>query len=154
MAAEKYYRLSNFVPDGYPQVYPGMSDEVRQMMPALVEIVTLGWTKIPNHDDLEVFCTLNKAVPALGIRKKGKEVYLHVFCNTFMNPIYAMQLVIQLYEKYKFGRPEFIPEEENWIHTIPLFPADLNQAETLLTHQIAQSLFWTVYMDYKRNKGK
>jgi hypothetical protein len=93
-------------------------------------------------------------VPTLGFRKNGKEVYLHVFCNIFMNPIYAMRLVVDLYAKYKFGQPKFIPEEQNWIHTIPIIPEELNPAETLLTHQVAQSLFWTIYMDYKREKGQ
>jgi hypothetical protein len=154
MQPGKYFRLSHFVPDGFPQIHPGMSAEVRQMMPALIEVVTSGWTKIPNHDGLEVFVTIKLEVPVLAFRKNGKEVYLHVFCNSFMHPIYAMHLVVDPYTKFKFGKPEFVPAEENWIHTIPVLPKDLNQAETLLTHQIAQSLFWTIYMDYKREKGK
>jgi hypothetical protein len=152
MAQEKYFRLSHFVPEGHPQVHPGMSSEAREMMPYLVSTVSRAWTKVPNHEDLEIFATLKMEVPILVLRKAGKEVYIHVFCNEFMNPIYPIQLVIGLYEKYTLGKPGFLPEERNWIHTIPIPGTGLDAAETLLTHQLTQSLFWTVFMDYKRNK--
>ena len=72
-----------------------------------------------------------------------------------MNPLFAIQLVAKLYEKFNLGKPTFLPEEPNWIHTIPLPGADLSPEETLLIHQITQSLFWTIYMDYKRtNEGR
>lgn len=154
MQQGKYYRLSHFVPEGHPQVFPGRSSEVKEMMPALIERVTVGWTKIPNHDGLEIFSTRQMQVPVLAFRKNGKEVYVHVFCNEFMAPIYAIQMVINLYVKLKLGKPEFIPTEKNWIHTVPIHPGDLHQAETLLTHQITQSLFWTIYMDYKGRKRR
>jgi len=88
MPQEKYYKLSHFVPDGHPKVYPGMSSEVRAMMPHLIETSSQGWTKVPNHEDLETFATLKMEVPVLGFKKTGTEVYLHVFCNEFINPIY------------------------------------------------------------------
>lgn len=154
MQQGKYYRLSHFVPEGHPQVFPGRSSEVKEMMPALIERVTVGWTKIPNHDGLEIFVKFQKEVPILAFRKNGKEVYLHVFCNEFMVPFHAINFVFNLYAKLKLGKPEFIPTEENWIHTIPLSPSVLDKAETLLTHQITQSLFWTIYMDYKGRKKR
>jgi hypothetical protein len=64
MAQEKHYRLSRFVPEGHPQVYPGSSDEVKGMMPDLIKKVPRGWTKIPNHD-LEVFAKQKMNVPSL-----------------------------------------------------------------------------------------
>jgi hypothetical protein len=152
MAQGKYLRLSHFVPKGHQQVHPGSSTETKEMMPFLVENTSRRWTKIPNRD-LEVFAIQRMEVPCLAFRKNGTEVYLHIFCNEFMNPLYAMQMVIDRYTKFKFGKPVFIPEEPNWIHTIPLPGADLSAAETLLIHQITQSLFWTIYMDYKRIKG-
>ena len=152
MAQEKHYRLSHFVPDGHPQVYPGRSAEVKAMMPDLIKKVPKGWTKAPNHD-FELFATRNMEVPILGFRKDGKEVYVHVFCNEFINPLYAIQIVVNLYTKFKLGKPAFIPEELNWIHTIPIPGKELGQAETLLIHQLTQSMFWTIYMDYKRRSG-
>ncbi|MBS1605557.1 MAG: hypothetical protein JST42_23030 [Bacteroidetes bacterium] len=152
MAQEKYVKLRHFVPEGHPQVHPGMSTEAREMMPYLVETVSRGWTKLPKREDLEIFVTLKMEVPVLGVRKNGKEVYLHIFCNELMYPLYPIQLVIKLYEKYFLGKPGFSPDERNWIHSIPIPGTSLNPAETLLTHQLTQSLFWTVFMDYKRNK--
>jgi hypothetical protein len=61
--------------------------------------------------------------------------------------------VVNLYTKYKFGKPTFIPEELNWIHTIPIPGKELDQAKTLLIHQLTQSMFWTIYMDYKGRSG-
>jgi hypothetical protein len=151
MAKGKALRLSHFKPDGYPEVYPGTSAEVKAMMPYLVENTSRKWTKVPDHD-LEVFAIQRMEVPILAFRKNGKEVYLHIFCNEYMNPLYAMQIVIDRYAKFKFGQPVFIPEEPNWIHTLPLPGANLSEAETLLIHQITQSLFWTIFMDYKKNK--
>jgi hypothetical protein len=129
-----------------------MSSEVKEMMPGLIERVAVGWTKVPNHNGLEMFVKFQKEVPILAFKINGKEVYLHVCCNEFMAPFYAMEFVINLYTQLKLGEPEFIPTEKNWIHTIPLSPADLDKAETLLIHQLAHFLFWTVYMDYKGRK--
>jgi hypothetical protein len=56
MAQEKYYRLSHFVPDGHPQVYPGRSTEVKAMMPDLIKKAPKGWTKMPTYE-FEVFAT-------------------------------------------------------------------------------------------------
>lgn len=153
MAQKKYLKVSHFVPDGYPEVYPGMSSEAREIMPYLVETCSKGWTKIPRHDDLEIFASRKRNVPILGFRKNRKEVYVHVYCNEFMNPLYAIQIVGNLYAQFKFGRPKFAPEEPNWIHTIPILPKSLSVAETLLTHQVRQSLFWTIHDDYRRNNG-
>jgi hypothetical protein len=153
MAPEKHYRVSHFVPDGHPQIFPGRSAEVIAMMPDLIEKVPRGWTKIPNHD-LEVFAKKIMDVPSLGFKKDGKQVYLHVFCNEFMNPFYAIQLVAELYNKFNLGNPTFVPEELNWIHTIPIPGKELSEAETLFIHQVTQSMFWTIYMDYKRRSGK
>jgi|GEM_PF-1380065 len=149
MSNGKYLRLSHFVPDGYPQVYPGSSAEVKEMMPFLIEKAPRGWTSIPNHE-LEVFATRSMDVPYLGFRKNGKEVYVHVFCNEFIKSMYALQIVINLYNKFNLGKPTFLPEDKNWIHTIPIPGADLIEAETLLIHQVTQSLFWTIYMNYKK----
>lgn len=146
-------RLSHFVPENHPQIHPGMSDEVRGMMPFLVERSPKGWTKIPNHGDLEVFASRKVGVPVVGFRKEGKEVSIHVFCNEVMDPIDALQIVISLYTKFKLGMPAFSPDEPNWIHTIPIPGTALSQGETILTHQIMQSLFWTIHHDYKRHKG-
>jgi hypothetical protein len=153
MAQQKYLRLGHFVPNGHPEVHPGMSSEVREMMPYLVEIVRRGWTKIPNHDDLEVFASRKMDVPVIAFRKNRKEVYVHVFCNEFMHPIVALQIVSSLYSKLKLGKPAFAPGELNWIHSIPVSPGDLTQAEMIMTHQITQSLFWTIHAEYKRHKG-
>jgi hypothetical protein len=150
MSQEKYYRLSHFVPKGHPQIYPIMTDEVREMMPFLVEKVSKGWTTIPDHEDLEAFTTLKMGVPALAFRKKNTEVYVHIFCNEFMNPVKAFQMVISLYTKFSLGKPSFKTDEPNWIHSIPIKAKDLNEAETILIHQITRSLFGTVYMDFKR----
>ena len=153
MAQDKYYRLSHFVPDGHPPVYPGSSSEVKEMMPYLIKKVPKGWTKVPNHTEFELFATRKIEVPLLGVRKNGKEVYVHVFCNEFLDPIYAIQIVSGLYSKFKLGKPAFITEGHNWIHTIPIPGVGLTEAETVLVHQLTQSLFWTIYMDYKRRKG-
>jgi hypothetical protein len=152
MAQEKRLRLSHFVPDGHPQIFPGRSAEVKAMMPELIKKVPRGWTKVPNHE-FEVFATRNMDVPILGSRKNGKEVYVHVFCNEFINPFYAIQIVVGLYTKYKLGKPTFMPEELNWIHTVPIPGIELGQAETLFIHQLTQVMFWTIYMDYKSRGG-
>jgi len=130
-----------------------MSSEVREMMPYLVETASRGWTKIPKYDDLELFADRKMNVPLLAFRKNGKEVYLHVFCNEFMNPMYSLQIVSSLYIKLNLGVPAFAPAELNWIHSIPISAGDLNDAETLMTHQITQSLFWTIHHDYKRGRA-
>jgi len=119
MAQEKYLRLSHFKPAGHPEVYPGHSAEVKEMMPDLIKRVSREWTKIPNHD-LEVFAARKMGAPSLGFRQKGKEVYVHIFCNEFMDPFYAVQIVAKLYRKFNLGIPAFAPGELNWIHTIPL----------------------------------
>jgi hypothetical protein len=148
----KYLRLSHFVPDGHPQVHPGTSSEVKEMMPYLVANASRKWTKVPNHD-LELFSVQKMGVPIVAFRKNGQEVYLHIFCNEYMNPMFAMQIVADRYAKFNLGKPAFNPKEPNWIHTIPLPGAELSPEETLLIHQIAHSLFWTIFMDYKRSKG-
>jgi len=153
LAQEKYLRLSHFKPDGHPEVYPRQSAEVKEMMPDLIKGVSKGWTKIPHHD-LEAFATRNMGVPLLGFRKKGEEVYVHVFCNEFVNIDYAAEIVANLYQKFNLGKPAFAAEEPNWIHTIPIPGADLTPEETFLIHQLTQSLFWTIYMDYKRSYGR
>jgi len=150
MAPDKYYKLRHFVPDGHPQVYPGTSPEVKAMMPYLIEGVPRGWTVVPGHDDLELFATRKLEIPILGFRKNKKEVYVHVFCNEFVHPLDAVQIVLTLYLKFKLGTPAFLPEERNWIHTIPIPGANLSQAETLFIHQLIHSMFWTIYMDYKK----
>jgi hypothetical protein len=149
MAQEKRLRLSHFVPDGYPQVYPGSSAEVKQMMPYLIERAPKRWTKVPNHD-IEILATLKKDVPSLGFRKNAKEVYVHIFCNEFINPLNAMHMVVSMYIKFDLGEPTFIPKELNWIHSIPLPGGQLTNAETMLIHQLTQSMFWTIYMDFKQ----
>ena len=152
MAQDKYYRLSHFVPDGHPKVYPGSSPEVKEMMPYLIERVPRGWTVVPGHDDLELFATRKMEVPVLGFRKNKNEIYVHIFCNEFINPLDAVQIVLNLYIKFKLGNPAFLPEEKNWIHTIPIPGAELGPAERLFIHQLTQSLFWTIYIDYKKRK--
>jgi hypothetical protein len=149
MPQEKYFKLSHFVPNGHPQVHPGMSDEVREMMPYLINRSPKGWTKIPEYTHLEVFADRKVTVPLIAFRKNGKEVFVHVFCNEFINPIYAVPLVVGLYSKFKLGEPTFAPDQLNWIHSVPMPGQDLNQKEIILTHQIAQSLFWTIYVDYR-----
>jgi hypothetical protein len=124
------------------------------MMPGLIERVAAGWTKVPNHNGLEMFVKFQKEVPILAFKKNGKEVYLHVYCNEFMALFYAMEFVINLYAQLKLGESEFIPTEKNWIHSIPLSPADLDKEETLLIHQLAHSLFYTVCRDYEKRKGR
>jgi hypothetical protein len=152
MAQEKHLKLSHFKPKGYPAVYPGTSAQVKEMMPYLITKVSRGWTKIP-HYDLEAYATRDMNVPYLGFRKGRSEVYIHVFCNEFVNPLFAAKMVVNLYQKFNLGEPTFSQEEPNWIHTIPLPGADLSPEETLVIHQITQSLFWTIYMDYKRTNG-
>jgi hypothetical protein len=152
MAQEKHLRLSHFVPDGHPEVYPGRSAEVKAMMPDLIKRVPRGWTKVPNYD-FELFATRKMDVPILGFRKNRKEIYVHVFCNEFINPFNAVQIVANLYTKFKLGKPAFLPEELNWIHTIPIPGNELGHAETMLIHQLTQSMFWTIYMDYKGRGG-
>lgn len=122
------------------------------MMPGLIERVAVVWTKIPNHNELEIFAKFGMEVPLIAFGKNGKEVYLHIFCNEFMIPFYALDFVIRFYTKLKLGKPELLARERNWIHTIPLSLADLDKVETLLIHQLAHSLFWTVYVDYKGRK--
>ena len=91
-------------------------------------------------------------IPVLAFRKSKKEVYVHVFCNEFMDPLNPVQIVIQLYHKYALGKPNFVVKDRNWIETIPIPGTVLDQAEILLIHQLTHSLFWTIYMDYKRQK--
>jgi hypothetical protein len=76
MAQEKHLRLSHFVPDGRPKVYPGHSAEVKAMMPELIKKAPTGWTKVPDHD-FEIFASRKGEVPILAFRKNGKEVYVH-----------------------------------------------------------------------------
>jgi hypothetical protein len=75
-----------------------------------------------------------------------------VFRNEFMDPLNPIQIVIQLYHKYTLGKPTFVMENPNWIHTIPIPGAVLDHAEIMLIHQLTHSLFWTIYMDCKRNR--
>jgi hypothetical protein len=152
LAQEKYYRVNHFVPDGHPKVYPGITPEVKEMMPYLIHNVPRGWTAVPGHQGLELFAKKEMEIPILAFRKNKKEVYVHVFCNEFMDSLNPIQIVIQLYHKYKLGGPTFVIEHPNWIHTIPIPGAVLDQAEILLIHQLTHSLFWTIYMDYKRHR--
>lgn len=152
MEQGKYYKLSHLVPDGHPKMHPRNPPEVKEMMPYLVERSSSGWTTIPQHENLELFAIKKMEVPILGFRKNKKEVYLHVFCNEFVIPAVAMQIVLSLYHKYKLGESKFVREEPNWIHTIPLPGPGLSQSDTLLIHEITLSLFWTIYVDFQRNK--
>ena len=152
MQEGKYFRLTHFVPNGFPQVFPGSSEEVKQMMPYLIETTPVGWTKIPNHMEIEMFASRKGKIPIIGFRKNGKEAYVHVFCNEFVNPKHAIQIVAAMYLKFRFGKPQYVKTIRNWIHTIPVSPATFDPAETLLTHQLTNSIFWTIYMDYKRIK--
>ena len=129
-------------------MFPGSSAEVQALMPALVETTGKRWTKIPGHN-LEVFSVLKMRVPSLAFRRNGKEIYLHIFCNEFVNPLNAMQQVFAMYVKFNLGKPLFLPEELNWIHSIPLDERGLSQAEILFTYQITHSMFWSIYMDFK-----
>jgi hypothetical protein len=61
--------------------------------------------------------------------------------------------VVGLYIKFKLGTQTFLPGELNWIHTIPIAEKELSPAETLFIHQLTQSMFWTIYMDYKGRGG-
>lgn len=152
MADEKYLRLTHYLPDGFPQVYPGGSEEVKEMMPYLIVNIPVRWTKIPNHEQIEMFASRQGKIPVIAFRKNGKEAYMHIFCNDFVNPKQAIQIVATMYLKFRFGKPQFVKTIRNWIHTIPVSPATLDPAETLLTHQLTNSTFWTIYMDYKRIK--
>jgi len=152
MAEEKFFQLTHFVPAGFPEVFPGRSDEVKKMMPYLIENIPVRWTKILNHEDIEMFASRQGRIPIIAFRKNGKEAYVHIFCNDFVNPKHAMKVVVALYTKFNFGKPQFVKDVRNWIHTIPTAPKILDPAETLLTHQLTNSTFWTIYMDYKRIK--
>jgi len=150
MPQQKYVQLRHFVPDGHPQVHPGMSDEVKEMMPYLIERCPKAWTKIPKHTHLEIFADRKKDVPFITFRKNGKEVFIHVFRNEFVHPIHVIPFVVELYYRFRLGQPDFAPDQPNWIHSVPLPGQDLNQKEIILTHQIAMSLFWTIHHDYGR----
>lgn len=94
------------------------------------------------------FATRKKEILILGFRKANKEVFIHIFCNEFCNPIYAFQIVAGLYSKHNLGTPKFIPEELNWVHTIPLPGSTLTPEETMLIHQLTNSMFWTIFMKF------
>ena len=66
-------------------------------------------------------------IPNLGLRKERKRIFPHIFCNEFMNPFCAMQIVGNPYKKFNLGKPIFRPAEPNRIYTIPLPGADLTQ---------------------------
>lgn len=152
MPQQTYLRLSHLVPPGYPPIYPGMSTKVREMMPGLLKMGPRRWMKIPGHNDLEMLAQQEMNVPILAFRKNHQEIYMHIFCNEFMSPFYAIQIVGNLYIKFKLGDPTFLPGEPNWIHSIPVPGPKLNEEENLLMHQITQSFFWTIHTDYKRDK--
>ena len=114
-------------------------------------ITTVGggkWIKIPNHN-LEMIATMEHGVPCLGFRTRGKEIFLHVFCNEYMNPINAMELVAGQYIKHNLGIPHFAPEELNWVHSIPLPGPEISYGEKIFVYQLTQSMFWMIYMEYK-----
>jgi hypothetical protein len=153
MAQEKLFRLNHFLPHGHPKMDLGPHSPVKAIMPYLIENCPIRWTKIPDHEDLDMLASRKEDVPLIGFRKNGREVYLHIFCNEFIDPMCPMQIVINMYLKFKLGKAEFQREEKNWIHTIPLAMGHLSLEEIILIHDITHSLFWTIYLDYKKHKG-
>jgi hypothetical protein len=125
-----------------------LSGRVKELMPKIVNLVAKGWTPIPDSE-LEVFLVVKKEVPVFAIRKNKKEVYVHVFCFEMGDKMESLEVVNNLYLKYRLGIPEF-PKRPNWIHTIPLPGQKPSPSEITLIHEITQSLFWSVYMDFKR----
>lgn len=119
-------------------------------MPYFIEKAPRGWAPIPDTT-LEIFLSMKYEVPCLAFRKDKKELYVHVFCFEGSDQSKPLGIVSDLYAKCKLGIPEF-PRRSNWIHTIPLDGPKLSSPEVLLIHQITQSIFWTVYMDFVRNK--
>jgi hypothetical protein len=153
MDQKKHFRLSHFLPDGHPAVYPGTTPEVKQVVTYITTVGSGKWIKIPNHE-LELIATLNNGVPCVAFRKVGKEIFLHIFCNEYMNPIKAMQLVAGQYIKFNLGMPHFAPQELNWIHSIPLPGSEISYAEKIFVYQVTQSMFWMIYMEYKLKRIK
>jgi hypothetical protein len=148
MAQGKYHRLSHFLPDGYPAVYPGTTKEVKEVTMYITTVGGGKWIKIPNHN-LELIATWQDGVPFVVFRTGGKEIFLHVFCNEYMKPINAMQIVALQYFKFKLGKPHFDPEELNWVHSIPLPGPEISYGEKMFVYQLTQSTFWMIYMEYK-----
>ena len=148
MAQEKHYRLSHFLPDGHPAVYPGTTREVKEVTMYVTTVGGRKWVKIPNHN-LEMIATLQDGVPCVAFRTGGREIFLHVFCNEYMNPFYAMQIVAGQYIKNNLGIPHFAPEELNWVHSIPLPGPEISYSEKMFVYQLTQSMFWMIYMEYK-----
>lgn len=142
-------QLQHLVPPGHKDIVPGVSSKVQGFMPKLIEKVGEAWTPIP-ESDLDTFLQIKEMTPCHAFRKNKKEVYIHVFgfegCDNFK----ALNIVIGIYGKYKLGFPKF-PTQGNWMHTIPIPGPTLTTSENLLIHQIAHSLFWTVYMDFNKN---
>lgn len=141
-------RLKHHVPDGCRIEYPGMSDEVRAMMPYLVAHASRRWTEIPGHEDIAVFSDRKQMIPFIYFRKNGKDIYIHVLCNEFMDRL-PIPVICDLYAKYGYGIPGIVKGEPNWIHTIPIPGAEVSREEIILTYQITQSLFWTIHHEYK-----
>jgi hypothetical protein len=153
MAQEKIYRLSHFLPDGHPAVYPINTKEVKEVTRYITTVGSGKWIKIPNHN-LELIATMEHGVPCIGFRTGGKEIFLHVFCNEYMNPINAIELVAGQYVKFNLGIPRFAPEELNWVHSIPLPGSDISYGENMFVYQLTHSMFWMIYMEYKLKRIK
>jgi hypothetical protein len=149
----KYYRLSHFLPDGHPPVYPGTTKEVKEVTRYITTVGSGKWIKIPNHN-LEMIATLQHGVPCVAFRTEGKKIFLHVFCNEYMNPISAMQIVAGQYIELNLGIPHFATKELNWVHSIPLPGSDISYAEKIFVYQLTQSMFWMIYMEYKLKRIK
>ncbi len=57
---------------GTLRVYPGITPEVKEMMPYLIQHVPRGWTAVPGHQDLELFAKREIETPLLAFRKNKK----------------------------------------------------------------------------------
>lgn len=143
-------RLQHLLPDNYPSIIPGNPKELNELMPYLHSKISRAWTAIPNSE-LETYFQIRSDVPVLGFRKHGQEIYIHIFCFESYNLAITLSVVNRLYLKHKLGIPA-TPQRPNWIHTIPLPGPKLSQEEVMFIHQITQSMFWTVYVDFKKSR--
>ena len=134
-------------------MYPGTTPEIKEVVTYITTLGSGKWIKIPKHD-LELIATLNNGVPNVAFRKEGKEIFLHIFCNEYMNPMKAMELVAGQYIKHNLGMPHFSPQELNWIHSIPLAGEEISYAENIFVYQVTQSMFWMIFMEYKLKRIK
>jgi hypothetical protein len=145
--------LQHLLPEGNsPVLPPDHSEKLRELMLYLHPRIAKGWTAIPDTE-LETFFIFKKEVPTLAFRKHKKEAYVHIFCFESHILTDSLNIVSSLYFKFRLGIPE-MPVRPNWIHTVPLPGQNLSQEEILLTYQITQSLFWTVYADFKKHRRK